>query len=141
MPSDRFQLTAHYDFLRGIAPLNNSYIEVSGMLVRRQTHFPKGVDFAPPPEGYRLLDIETGGDVRWGERDISFTLTISNLLNSSYRDYLSRFRFFVDDPGRNIIMRIQIPYKCQSNNKINSNSPIKPPDNYFTNNYTSKFHQ
>ena len=109
MPSDRFQLTAHYDFLRGIAPLNNSYIEVSGMLVRRQTHFPQGIDFAPPPEGYRLLDIETGGDFRWGERNITFNLTISNLLNSSYRDYLSRFRFFVDDPGRNIIMRIQIP--------------------------------
>jgi len=109
MPSDRFQLSVHYDLPAGSSLLNNSYLELNGTLVRRQTHFPKGVDFAPPPDGYRLLDIETGGDFRAGGRKITVNFTITNLLNSSYRDYLSRFRFFVDDPGRNIIMRVQIP--------------------------------
>ena len=112
MPSDRFNLFTHYDLPNGGNKIfTDRYLELRGTIVRRQTHFPKGVDFAPPPDGYKLLDIEAGTKVDLGNRDITLSIVVSNVLNSSYRDYLSRFRYFIDDPGRNVILRAQVPLK------------------------------
>lgn len=112
MPSDRFELFTHYHLPRGKGNIfKDRYLELRGNIVRRQTHFPKGVDFAPPPDGYKLLKVEAGTEVVLKDRSITFSIQVSNLLNSSYRDYLSRFRYFVDDPGRNVILRVQVPLR------------------------------
>jgi len=112
MPSDRFELFTHYHLPRGNGKIfKDRYLELRGNIVRRQTHFPKGVDFAPPPDGYKLLNVEAGTEVALADRSITFSIQVSNLLNSNYRDYLSRFRYFVDDPGRNVILRAQVPLR------------------------------
>jgi len=35
---------------------------------------------------------------------------VHNLFNKRYRDYLSRFRYFTDDPGRNVTISLSVPF-------------------------------
>ena len=46
-----------------------------------------------------------------------FDIAVNNLTNVAYRDYLDRFRYFADEPGRNIIFRLRVPFKILTNNK------------------------
>jgi len=66
-------------------------------------------DFAPPPAAYALLGAEMGFVWRVSRQPMSIILTGTNLLNRAYRDYLDRFRYFADEPGRNIMLRIKWP--------------------------------
>jgi iron complex outermembrane receptor protein len=61
-----------------------------------------GSDYANPPAGYFLVNVN------WGINLHSFELNlrISNALNAAYRDYLNRFRYYADDQGRNISLKL-----------------------------------
>jgi iron complex outermembrane receptor protein len=41
---------------------------------------------------------------------LTTTLAVSNLLNTNYRDYLNRQRFFADDLGRNFTLQLKLNY-------------------------------
>lgn len=105
LPGDRGRFLVHVE-LPDRWGLTGSYLEATMTAVRRQDQFPANVDYADPPAGYALLDLETGTHFHWGDQDFDVTLTFRNALNTSYRDYLSRFRYFADDPGRSLVLRI-----------------------------------
>jgi iron complex outermembrane receptor protein len=42
-------------------------------------------------------------------RPMEVVLTVENLLDHSYRDYLSRYKLFVDNPGRDVTLRMRLP--------------------------------
>jgi iron complex outermembrane recepter protein len=65
-------------------------------------------DFAQPPAGYMLLQAEAGLDFRLGRQKSSLILQSTNLTNQCYRDYLNRFRYYANETGRNISLRLQI---------------------------------
>lgn len=67
------------------------------------------VDISNPPKGYHLLGME----LHWGaypffSDKISISLIFENLLDTSYRNYLNRLRFYADELGRNIMLQIKI---------------------------------
>lgn len=69
----------------------------------------KLVDISSPPMDYHLLGME----MHWGaypffSDKISISLIFDNLLNTSYRSYLNRLRFYADEMGRNIMIQIKI---------------------------------
>jgi hypothetical protein len=35
---------------------------------------------------------------------------VNNALNTRYRDYLSRYRLFVNDAGRDVVFRVTMPF-------------------------------
>jgi iron complex outermembrane receptor protein len=37
------------------------------------------------------------------------SVSVTNALDTRYRDYLSRYRLFVDDPGRDVVVRVRMP--------------------------------
>ena len=43
-----------------------------------------------------------------GSKPIELGLAISNLLNTRYRDYMNFFRFYADEPGINISLRLKL---------------------------------
>ena len=66
--------------------------------------------YALPTEGYQLLDLSLGVEaLELGATPLEISLEIQNLLDRSYRDYLSRYKLFVDDPGRDLVLRIRAP--------------------------------
>ena len=108
MPADRLRFSTHWH-LSDWGRLTNAFFELNGTLVKRQTRFPQNADYADPPPGYSLLDINFGTEFKFGGQPLRFNLSAQNLTNKTYRDYLSRFRYFIDDPGRNVVMRLQMP--------------------------------
>jgi iron complex outermembrane receptor protein len=55
-------------------------------------------DFKDAPKGYFLLDLVWSFKMK----NLSGTISVNNLLNTSYRNYLNEMRYFADEPGRNI---------------------------------------
>ncbi|HHP7237616.1 TonB-dependent receptor [Longibacter sp.] len=110
LPADRSTLFADVRLLhrpRGTA-LRSIRLRVDGHGVRRQTRFPEGVDFAPPPDGYTLLDVSLRTGWSWNGTPMSLQIGAENLLNTRYRDYLDRMRYFTDAPGRSVMLRLHI---------------------------------
>jgi iron complex outermembrane receptor protein len=64
-----------------------------------------------PPDAYHLLGIRADMEFNIsGAVALHTGLTITNLLNTSYRDYLNRNRYFADDLGRNIMVQLKFNY-------------------------------
>ncbi|HKA58411.1 MAG TPA: TonB-dependent receptor, partial [Gemmatimonadales bacterium] len=59
-----------------------------------------------PTPGYMLLNLWGGGDVRFFGRMVRVDVALRNALDKSYRNFLSRYKEFADDPGRNLIVRL-----------------------------------
>jgi iron complex outermembrane receptor protein len=115
-PADRLEGWLRYEALAsGPAPrrLGGFYAQVGAQAVRRQTRVPRDNeqrDYQDPPAGYWLLGAEVGGTLRLSARTpLSISLTGTNLLDRTYRDYLNRYRYFLDELGRNVTLRLQVP--------------------------------
>lgn len=108
MPADRLTLGAAVS-LPNLGKIHSSEIELESTFVRRQMRYPKGVDYAEPPKGYSLFNLGYRVEIASGTSVIQLGLSVQNLLNTVYRDYLSRFRYFVDAPGRNVVLRLRLP--------------------------------
>ncbi len=118
MPSDRYQVSAGYNF-KAIKKLTDMYISVSSLYVTKQWRVPVGQDYAPPPEAYMLLTIEGGIALKLKNQKINISVGVNNLLNTSYREYLNRFRYYADDIGRNISVKLKVPFAIETR-KINT---------------------
>lgn len=113
MPSDRLRLSARFE--RGqFGFLGHPHIDIEGVLVREQTRVPDAFAYAPPPPGYALLHLHLRTDVRLGaltrQHPAHVSLSVENVFDTAHRDYLSRLRFFADDPGRSIVLRVTVPF-------------------------------
>jgi iron complex outermembrane receptor protein len=66
-------------------------------------------DYMAAPDAYNLFDIMVTKDLKFKKTD-SFKVIFEckNILNTVYRDYLNRFRYFSDEIGRNISIRTNI---------------------------------
>ncbi len=105
VPADRARVGAHLH-TDDIWQIHDAYVDVSVMGVRRQTNIIPGRDYVEPPAGYARTDISIGGVLELSETMLArLTLSCTNVFNVTYRDYLSQYRYFTDDPGRNIILR------------------------------------
>lgn len=67
----------------------------------------KVYDFASAPDAYVLLNAEVGIKLPLKDRALSISIDGENLLNKSYRVYMNRLRYFADEPGTNIMLRIK----------------------------------
>jgi iron complex outermembrane recepter protein len=99
----------------------NFFFTLSTPVVFKQTRAPKTVypseveayegsqvfDFAPAPDGYVLLNAEAGVKLPLRDHSLSISLEGENILNKSYRVYMNRLRYFADEPGANIMLRLK----------------------------------
>lgn len=102
--------------------VSNLYVSMSGLYVAHQNRAPAVTtrqengqiiftgDFAPPPPAYFLLGAEIGLVAPLGKQALNVILTGTNLANVAYRDYLNRFRYFADEPGRMIMLKLKLPF-------------------------------
>ncbi len=108
MPADRMHIHTVVALPAGRGLLRNE-LELGAKFVARQTRFPEGIDYADPPSGYHLLEADYRVQVQAGGTHLDISLGVNNILNESYRDYLSRYRYFADETGRTFILRVRIP--------------------------------
>ena len=124
MPADRFEGEVTYTFSDGKF-WKESYVKLLAQQVLRQSRTPgtgnievkqpdgsttMASDFAPPPSGYFLAGAEAATTIRWGKQPIQLILGVQNAFNTRYRDYLNAFRYFTDERGRDVSLRVKIPF-------------------------------
>ncbi|MCS6934888.1 MAG: TonB-dependent receptor [Chitinophagales bacterium] len=109
MPPQRTDLAMSYT-TNSFKNTNNMYAGIGVTKVFRQTFAPAGQDYLPPPPGYWLLRAEAGISFFIRGQPIAVNLTVDNLLNTVYRDYMNRFRYFADERGINAALRVNIPF-------------------------------
>jgi iron complex outermembrane recepter protein len=68
----------------------------------------KNYDFMKAPNGYALWNVSAGISFKGKETQYDFRITSDNTLNTSYREYTNRMRYYADDLGRNLIISLKL---------------------------------
>jgi len=88
--------------------IENAYVSVDYKLTAPQKNI------VPPEEttdGYQVINIGLGGDVKLKNQKVTISLQVQNLLNTKYFNHTSYYRLInVPEPGRNFIINISIPF-------------------------------
>ncbi len=97
-------LESQYVFQQNEVPEN-----ITVFSPEQQQNVPLEINTAP--DGYHLLGLQSQMEfpLRKNQK-ITTSLIINNLLNTNYREYLNRQRFFADDLGRNILLQLKFNY-------------------------------
>lgn len=78
--------------------------------VQQQTLVPTNTtilqDYAPPPGNYSLVNFNAQTLIYINKKSFQVGCTIFNVLNTLYRDYLNRFRYFFNEMGTNASIRL-----------------------------------
>ncbi|GAB1446423.1 TonB-dependent receptor [Flammeovirgaceae bacterium] len=64
-------------------------------------------DFMEAPNGYALLNLSTGFSIHREKVRYDVRLATENVLNTSYREYTNRFRYYADDMGRSFLVSLK----------------------------------
>lgn len=132
IPTNQLEASINYNFNAG--RLSKPFVSLGLRAVDRQRNAPRVVtitevleanrtdidlfaqdpsifDFVAPPDAYVNFNLSGGFDLEFSkERILNVFLSIDNLLNNSYRDYLNRFRYYADDLGRNVSLRVSYSF-------------------------------
>lgn len=136
-PSSQFKINAVYAIVRGEDKTNNipliympsdnisstislfskdrktwvdNSISLNGRYVFEQTRLLAEQDLLAPPEGYFLLGVDVGSGIHLEKTHLNFKLRVENMLNTTYRDYLNRMRYFADDLGINVSLNVNYTF-------------------------------
>ena len=101
----RLALQSEYVFQQNEFPNNNFEVFIP------QTETTEIIDVSTPPNAYHLLNFNSNIDLHNGlNSKLTLGLTVSNLLNISYRNYLNRLHYYADDLGRNFLLNLKLNY-------------------------------
>ena len=100
------QLKWNVDGNRGL--LRNFTIGIGHTFVAKQTRFESSQELVPTtPNAYHLFEANTGITLKIGEQQtLGIRLSAENLLNTEYKEYTNRFRYYAHDLGRNVFVRL-----------------------------------
>ena len=111
MPANRLSNEITYSIKDG-KKITNTYISAEMMNVMQQKNVPGDVngkqDYKAPPAAYTLLSLNAATTLTIYKKPVTVSIGVRNLLNTVYRDYLNGFRYFTDEMGRNISVRLKI---------------------------------
>lgn len=111
VPPDHYDLGITY-LWPDLGPTEDGHVGVSGSFVDRQRKFDLQADFAPPPPAYFVLGAQAGIAVPAGEQRLSFSLTGRNLTNARYRDYTALLRYYANEPGWDLMLRVSLDFSA-----------------------------
>ncbi len=92
------------------AKMDNSEIELLNRLVLKQNDILEDQDFLAPPPAYYLLGLKISTNLILPHYKIRCFIKGDNLLNTKYRDYLNRQRYFADDLGWSVSVGVNVKF-------------------------------
>ncbi len=131
IPANQFQ--SDFSYMIPSSKLNNWELTFGVNLVQEQLNAPRVVtvneilqanrsdvdlfgtddsifDLVSPPEGYALFNLSTAFGLPVRNQELQVDITVDNLLNTSYRSYLNRFRYYADEMGRNVSLKLSYSF-------------------------------
>ena len=136
IPTNQFENSLTFQWSQW-KKLNNIYFSVSVQNITQQNRAPElftitqvrevlandalelpesTFDFIEAPKGYTLLNLDMGTDISLGRQELGVYFSVQNLLNTSYRDYMNRYKYFADDRGRNFTLRLRYTFQTSKTN-------------------------
>jgi len=109
LPADRFSSSVNYVLVHSRGRLQSAGINLSITHVARMWRLTANEDYSPAPDAYTTLNVGANALLKLGKRSIELNLSVDNLTNTRYRDYLDRFRYFTDAMGRNVRLNLRLP--------------------------------
>ncbi len=129
IPSNKYEVAVRYEEPNEL-PVKKFFVESKVKYVAKQNRAPRVItprqineasiqgtdlfatnneifDFLQAPEGYALINLSTGFSIDRGKARYDFRISAENLLNTSYREYTNRFRYYADDMGRNFSVSVK----------------------------------
>lgn len=126
IPANRFELGARYDVQKWKG-LSGIFLESKWKYTMQQIRAPRVIpiaqlkeyaqnnenpfdydpsnfDYMAAPKGYLLWNVSAGIAVPAKKGRYEFRGSVENMLNTRYRDYTNRFRYYADDLGTNFIL-------------------------------------
>ena len=105
VPPDRYRVALTYH-PPGVGVLERPFATVSGDYVAEQTHYDSTTDLSSPPPAYALVGLAVGSDLEIDGQRFRASIEVENLLDERYRDYTSLLKYFADEPGRQVFLRL-----------------------------------
>ncbi len=69
------------------------------------------VNISKPPQAFHILNFYTEATFKTSKKtNLNIALNVNNIMNTNYRTYLNRLRYFADDLGRTIQIQLQFNY-------------------------------
>jgi outer membrane receptor protein involved in Fe transport len=133
-PTNLLTLRGRYDVVRGTnedtdnplplipPPRTTLEAELHGIGLGWAEHAHAGIDievnskqtrlgpFDTETSGYTLLGLDAGIARRLGSHPVRFDVRVRNLTDKAYKSFLSRYKSFALDPGRNILIRLSAEF-------------------------------
>jgi len=111
IPANRLEQSLSYK-LSKVETQKGLYATVGGSYFMSQYNSNLNFELVNPPKGYFLLDASLKYNLKIGKDDNILTIRfeVNNILNTQYRDYMNRYRFFANEIGRNFKLSLEIPF-------------------------------
>ena len=69
------------------------------------------IDISSPPKGYHLIHFYSEFTIKMNKKtNLNIGLSVNNVFDTSYRNYLNSLRYFADELGRNITLQLKLNY-------------------------------
>lgn len=109
IPTDSYRQAIRYSL--PIRRLSDTYVKIEQVFHDKQRRYTEGTDFTVPPSAYTLFNMAAGTYIKSKSNRITgIHLTVDNLFNTEYKDYMDRFRYYAHALGRNISLKINYTF-------------------------------
>lgn len=85
-------------------------MSASSTVVFEQSRIPVGLDFSGPPSTYHLVGLSATATRTLGKNELRVGLQANNILNTAYRDYMDRFRYYADARGTDVTFWVRYSF-------------------------------
>ena len=112
MPADRFKSSLFWR-VDNVGQIDEIKLRLTAEQVFKQHRTPESERFPlndntlfPVPEAYFLVNSFVSFTKNLADTQLNCSVSVNNLFNMNYVDYLNRLRYYAESPGRNIEIRI-----------------------------------
>lgn len=106
IPSDRFENGLKYEF-DDSKHFKENNIDIHVLYVAKQNRVEKNSDYKEAPDAYVIVNADAGTSIHIGKQHYEIGVSVNNILNNKYREYMNAFRYFTDEPGRSYVLRLK----------------------------------
>lgn len=101
----RWTVSARLEGKESRGPVTRPWIQLGGETNGRQTRLDPN-DVAPP--GYTLGSLSGGLGLKVGTQEVDLDVSVRNLFDTRYTNFLSRYKRYALSPGRNLTVRLSV---------------------------------
>lgn len=107
IPAQQATAMVRYTFAELLGVQNGTW-KIGTEYTAKQNRIELNEDFANSPSSYLLVNTELGGQYK--NTPLYFNFGVQNLLNTAYRDYMNRYRYYADDLGINFYLTLNYTF-------------------------------